>query len=269
LQAEEALEEEDMAVVDCERIDVRGVAGLARFSPAVALAWQDSLMASFPENVTSALLEDAREVTVESGEIFYRRVENQETPVIAVIADGLVRTFIEAENGRRVTIRYSGPGEVVGAPASVAGLGEAASFPAWVSTTGRNGVYGEALRDTLMLSLSPTRFQGLAQTEVSVAAALATSLAYGAVQAEQILADGLFQSVRARVARHLMDLAVRRDGELVVAASHQEIADAVGSVREVVSRTLVGMRQEGLVRRVGQETRLLQPARLHAIAGAG
>jgi CRP-like cAMP-binding protein len=260
---------ENMAVVDRDRLGARLPNGLVRFSSAVALAWQDSLMASFPGHVIEALLEDACEATVKTGEIFYRHVENRETPIVALIGDGLVRTFIEADNGRRVTISYAGPGDVFGAPATVAELGEAASSPAWGRTNSRNGIYGEALRDTVMLSLSPTQFQLFAQTEVSVASALAMSLAYGAVQTEQILADGLFQSVRARVARHLMDLAVRRDGELVVTASHQEIADAVGSVREVVSRTLVGMRQEGLVCRLDRETLLLDPARLHAIAAAG
>lgn len=258
-----------MVVVDPNRIGVKPETGLARFPSAVARAWQDSIMASFPAHVIEALLEDACEATVKTGEIFYRRVENRETPIVALIADGLVRTFIEGVNGRRVTISYASSGEIFGAPATVAELGEVVSSRAWGRTNGRNGVYGEALRDTLMLTLSPIQFQVFAQTEVSVASALAVSLAYGAVQTEQILADGLFQSVRARVARHLMDLAVRRDGELIVTASHQEIADAVGSVREVVSRTLVGMRQEGLVCRLDRETLLLDPARLHAIAAAG
>jgi CRP-like cAMP-binding protein len=66
-----------------------------------------------------------------------------------------------------------------------------------------------------------------------------------------------------------MDLAVSRDGVLVVAEGHQEIAEAVGSVREVVSRTLVRLRDDGIVDRSGGETILLDPAALHAIAAAG
>jgi len=37
----------------------------------------------------------------------------------------------------------------------------------------------------------------------------------------------------------------------------------------VVSRTLVGMREEGVVDRRDGQTLLLDPARLHAIAAAG
>jgi CRP-like cAMP-binding protein len=134
---------------------------------------------------------------------------------------------------------------------------------------GAHKVHGEALRDTLVLKISASRFLELADTEPSVAWALATSLAQLTVEAERILADGLFLSIRARVARHLMDLAVSRDGVLVVAAGHQEIAEAIGSVREVVSRTLVRLRNERIVDRHDGETLLLDPAALHAIAAAG
>jgi CRP-like cAMP-binding protein len=98
---------------------------------------------------------------------------------------------------------------------------------------------------------------------------LTRSLAYLQIEIEQMLADGLFLSIRARVARHMMDLAVSHDGALVVAEGHQEIAEAIGSVREVVSRTLVQLRDEGVVDRRGGETVLRDPAALHAIAAAG
>lgn len=256
------------AVATYGRNNRRPKNGLERFSPSVGTAWQESLMAGFPSHVAEALLEDARETRVKAREVFYRGFEDPETAPLALIADGLVRTFIEAENGRQVTIRYAGPGDVVGAPALVAALGDEQSRErSWIGR--RDSVYGEALRDTVMVTLSPTRFQRLAETEVSVASALAMSLAYRSVETEQILADGLFLSVRARVARHLLDLAVRRDSKLVVTAGHQEIADAIGSVREVVSRTLVGMREEGVVCRCGRETLLMDPAKLHEIATAG
>jgi CRP-like cAMP-binding protein len=242
---------------------------LGRFSPSVAAAWQDGPMASCPPQVTEALLEGADEITVRRGEIFYRGAAHVETVILALIADGLVRTFTQAENGRRATIRYSGPGDLVGTPALVfARLGDERSGERWRAWGGHN-IHGEALWDAVVLKLSPPRFLQLAATEVSVASALATLLAQSVVETEQILADGLFLSIRARVARHLMDLARWEDGTLIVHASHQEIAGAIGSVREVVSRTLVGMRAEGVVDRRGPQTVLLDPARLHEIASAG
>jgi CRP-like cAMP-binding protein len=240
-----------------------------RVSTAVAAAWHESSLGSLPPHVTEALLEDAQEVTVHAGVVFYRGAQHDETATIALVADGLVRTFLQGHNGRQVTIRYAGPGDLVGAPAVVlAGLDDAASQALWANAGGQ-AIHGEALRDTLVLKLSPERFTRLAKTEVSLAAAVAIELANRAVEAEQLLADGLFRSVRARVARHLMDLAVRQDDKLVVTAGHQEIADAIGSVREVVSRTLVGMREEGVVDRWGGQTVVLDPAAIHAIAAEG
>jgi CRP-like cAMP-binding protein len=72
----------------------------------------------------------------------------------------------------------------------------------------------------------------------------------------------MFLPVQARVARHLIDLASLQDDVLVVTAGHQEIADAIGSVREVVSRALGEMRDEGLITRRGNQTILTDVARL-------
>src|SRR6266567_2871116 len=183
----------------------RGSAGvLGRFSPSIAVAWSESRFALFPPHVTEALLEDAREATLQKGEVFYRGAKHGETVTLALIADGLVRTFVQGENGRRATIRYAGPGEVVGFPAVVLGrLGDDESRERWRRLGGHN-IHGEAVWDTLVLKLSPARFLQLAETEVSIASTLAISLAHSIVETEQILADGLFLSVRARVARHLM-----------------------------------------------------------------
>ena len=72
--------------------------------------------------------------------------------------------------------------------------------------------------------------------------------------------------VRARVAGHLLDLAERRGHELVVDASAQRLAAAVGSVREVVSRVLREMEACGLLRRSGGEVVLVDTAALHRLA---
>lgn len=59
-----------------------------------------------------------------------------------------------------------------------------------------------------------------------------------------------FATVRRRVARHLLDFASegQRGSELVTAIGRQQLADAVGTVREVVVRALRELREEGLLR---------------------
>jgi CRP/FNR family transcriptional regulator, cyclic AMP receptor protein len=248
-------------------LDARGAFGA--FSSEVAAAWDESFMSTFEPQATQALLADARESVVKAGELLYRGAEHADVASLALIADGLVRTYFRAESGRQVTTRYAWPGDVVGAPAVVlTSFGDQRAHDLW-RLYGGHTLHAEALRDTRVLNIAPARFLELAETEATVACALARSLAYLAVEAEQILADGLFLSIRARVARHLMDLAVSRDGVLVVVEGHQEIAEAIGSVREVVSRTLVRLRDDGIVDRRDGETVLLDPAALHAIAAAG
>lgn len=56
-----------------------------------------------------------------------------------------------------------------------------------------------------------------------------------------------FGSVRTRTICHLLDLAIEQGGEQTVVATVQDLALAVGSVREMVSRTLSELRAEGLI----------------------
>ena len=121
----------------------------------------------------------------------------------------------------------------------------------------------------MLLRFSPSEFLRLVRTEVSVAWPLARFLAGRAVAAQQILSDDMFLPVQARVARHLIDLAFPEDDVLIVTAGHQEIADAIGSVREVVSRAMGQIRDEGLITRQGNRTVLTDVAGLRALAAAG
>jgi CRP/FNR family transcriptional regulator len=78
------------------------------------------------------------------------------------------------------------------------------------------------------------------------------------------LSEQAFLSVRQCLIRHLLDLATLGTGpQLVVRATQQELADAVGTVREVVTRTLRGLRKDGLLETSRDEIILLDPVALH------
>lgn len=243
-------------------------AALAAFSSTVADAWRASFMASFPSHVARALLAHARETKIEAGQVFYRGAYHEEMAMLGLVAEGLLRIYLSADNGRQVTIHYADRGVVVGAPALLLGGaqhdGEHARQP-WLMLGGRR-IHGEALRDTLMLRFSASQFLRLVRSEVSVAWPLATYLARQTVESQQMLADDMFLPIQSRVARHIIDLAVVQDDVLVVTAGHQEIADAIGSVREVVSRALGEMRDDGIIVRRGTQTTIIDIERLRAIA---
>jgi CRP-like cAMP-binding protein len=86
--------------------------------------------------------------------------------------------------------------------------------------------------------------------------------------AQQALASSILLPVRSRVASHLLDLAERRDGELIVCATSGRLAAATGSVREVVSRALRELEAIGLLRRTGDYIVLVDAAGLHRVAAA-
>ena len=82
----------------------------------------------------------------------------------------------------------------------------------------------------------------------------------------QQTAINAFGSVRQRVAAHLLDLASsqqRPQGRLVARVSQQELADAVGSVREVVARVLRDLRLAGIVATAPDHVVILDATRLH------
>ena len=82
----------------------------------------------------------------------------------------------------------------------------------------------------------------------------------------QQTAINAFGSVRQRVAAHLLDLAsaqMHPRGRLVACVSQQELADAAGTVREVVARILRDFRVAGIVATSSDSVLILDAARLH------
>src|SRR6266536_3395026 len=89
-------------------------------------------------------------------------------------------------------------------------------------------------------------------------------------ETRQQAAVNAFGSVRQRVAAHLLDLAsaqLHPRGRLVAHVSQQELADAAGSVREVVARVLRDFRVAGIVATSSDSVVILDPARLYAETG--
>ena len=151
-----------------------------------------------------------------------------------LVVGGLVRVAMTSLEGRQVTIRYARHGEVLGAPIVVSG-----SVP----------VTAHAVTDVVVARTPPDLLAALARNDSRVALWLAEELSRRVNGLLAELARNTFFPVKARIARHLLDLATgtQRGKELQVRVSQQELADAAGTVREVVARTLGGFRSDGLV----------------------
>ena len=109
----------------------------------------------------------------------------------------------------------------------------------------------QALTDSRRLRLDIERLRSLGHHDPEVAWALVEELARNVFALWGELADIAFASVPQRVARHLLEIAATQQGPggpLTARVSQQELADLVGSVREVVARALRDLRSERIVR---------------------
>jgi CRP/FNR family transcriptional regulator len=126
----------------------------------------------------------------------------------------------------------------------------------------------KAVTDADMLSMSAPAVKQAAERDVVLARALIDELSDRVMSFIAEIPSSAFATVRQRVARHLLDLAsaAQRGRVLTVTISQQELADAVGSVREVVVRVLRELREEGYVNTGQAGIELLDPEQLSAAA---
>jgi CRP/FNR family transcriptional regulator, cyclic AMP receptor protein len=187
-------------------------------------------LATLPAESAERLLADAIRMDVPAGGTVYR---DEERGRAIVVVHGLLRTFLKSADGRQVTIRYVGPGEIVGLALVIGG-------PAPVSI--------QAVTSASVVALRIDVLRALLQTEPAVARACAEELARQLFLAFSEIADQAFLSVRQQVARQLLDLAVPAEGGgLIARVNQQTLAEAIASSREVVSRALRELHQAGLV----------------------
>jgi CRP/FNR family transcriptional regulator len=169
---------------------------------------------------------------------------------LAVIVRGLLRVYMHASDGRQVTVRYVRPGDLLGVPALVGG-------PA--------PVFVQAVTAGSAFFFDVARVKRAARDDSAVAWAFAEESVHRLYDVLEELAGNTFATVRQRVARHLLDLAAARPapvGRLTALVSQQDLANSVGSVREVVARVFGELRAERLVHTSPGRVEILDPIRL-------
>ncbi len=115
---------------------------------------------------------------------------------------------------------------------------------------GPAGTGVQALEPSSLFRISGRALTAAARRDPRVSWAIAEELNRRLYETLEQTAVNAFGSVRQRVAAHLLDLASAQqhpDRRLVARVSQQELADAAGSVREVVARVLRDFRVAGIV----------------------
>lgn len=221
--------------------------------PDVQAAVRTSHFRDLPADVLDELFRGAVRGKIAAGSVAHRALEDDQ--YLELVITGVIRVFVTAPDGRTMTIRYCRSGELLGAMSLFV---DEFTEPATK----------QALVDTHLLKISPPHARGLAHRDLRVARALLVELSERARSFVNEIPGAAFATVRQRVARQLLDLASTRqqdadpNGELAVRITQQDLAAAVGTVREVVVRALRQLRDAGAVRTERDRIVLLDPARL-------
>jgi CRP/FNR family transcriptional regulator len=199
------------------------------------------------------LLEGSTKAEYNAGAIAYQ----PESPPRAFLLDrGLARAYVSVPDGRQATTLFFHSNELIGGTTIV-------SRPPRI-------VVQVVVKSTLT-SLDLPRVRRLATAENQVLAAVAMHLAAMVRNSLKIIAVRTLGDIRERLAYDLLDRACRSQlavGRLEARATHADLADSIGSAREVVGRTLSRLRDEGIVENSPGLVRVVDPLRLAGIVRA-
>jgi CRP-like cAMP-binding protein len=221
---------------------------------AVVAAVGTSFLGGLPEPILTALQFGAILHHVAAGLVF---IEETEPNWVGIIVSGLARVYLDPPDGPELTVRYVRPGSAVGV-AALAGT----EYPVSV----------RAITPCRVLQLDLNQVRMVVEREPTAAAAVGRELAARLFDTYQELATLARGSVRQRLAGQLLevideDVETGRQGHpLTVTRTHQELAAAIGSAREVVSKTLAAFAREGMVELGRGTIHLLDPVQLHLVA---
>jgi CRP/FNR family transcriptional regulator, cyclic AMP receptor protein len=197
-----------------------------------------------------ALIEHAHSVSYPTGSL----IETPARAGFALIVSGALRYYLAAADGRQLTIGYLGPGNVLGT----------------LEQKATSQVRIQVIAPTIMLHLQAGRVTSLLQRCPDLTQALLEETIQILRHSFRVLAASAFTTVRARVARDIVERATLsgplRAG-VHLSVTHQALADATGSVREVVARTLRELSREGIITTGGGGITVLDPEALTKAAG--
>jgi CRP-like cAMP-binding protein len=217
-------------------------------SGASLAAWESSYFVELPHEIRDEMLHDAFVVSIPAGQAIY---EAYGAPRLALLHWGQARVKVVSKEGRTATLRYAGPGQVIGLPALI---------------SHGSPVGADAITGCEVSMLNAVTARRLAMTDARVGWLFAQQASQIVFETVEFLGDNLFGSVQQRVSRHLLDLASNSADGMIVKVDQQELADAIGSVREVVARALRKLREASYIERRPDGIRITAPSELHRIA---
>jgi len=176
--------------------------------------------------------------------------ENEEGDFFFTIVEGRIKVTILGDDGREIILSVLGPGDFFGEMALLDNEPRSAT--------------AIAVEDSELLSLHRTDFQSVLSDNRSITAALIKILTARLRRANHQISTLALLDVYGRVARVIVDMARDegkrlKDGRIAFRrATHQEIANRIGTTRETVTRMLKDLERQGLIHVEGREI-VVQP----------
>ena len=195
----------------------------------------------------------ATQHTFRAGETIF--LEGEPAEAFWVVLRGQVKIFKTSPDAREQILRIVYPGE---------SFGEAAAL-----SEGPYPAHGQAITRAVVVRFPAAAFQEALRDNPRLALNVIVGLSQ-LLRGFAALVDALsLREVSARVAKYLLDLAVRAEGEWVTLdVNKRALAARLGTVSETLSRTLRRLREQGVIEVKGPRIRIVDRAALgRAAAG--
>jgi CRP-like cAMP-binding protein len=198
---------------------------------AIETAIQHSFLGELASQISGPLLRDQTLHHLNANQEF---LDESDGDWVGIVVTGVVHLSLCRPDERRITVRTLTPGGAIG-------------LTSLIDPTIR--VSARTLAASSILQLDQGEVRRAIVTQPGVVFAVARDMASSLRDSYAALLNRGRTSVRQRIARHLLEFeAPAAKGEpVVVARSHEEVAEAVSSSREVVTRELAALRRDGVI----------------------
>jgi CRP/FNR family cyclic AMP-dependent transcriptional regulator len=177
---------------------------------------------------------------------------DQMASALYLVVSGRVQLHRTTRDGRRFVIATLGPGSIFGEESILGGEGL--------------GAYAVALEPCTIWVMPRKQALEISSTNAMFGFGLMQAMGQRVVEAENRLEQMAYSTIASRLAALLLELA-GNDPDGVVHATHQELADMLGTWRETISKTLQDFRHRGLVASGRRQLTLLDKEGLELEAG--
>ena len=198
----------------------------------VGVLCQDSVFAGLGRQMCQEIAAQMHRRTHSAGQVIV--LAGEPTQTVFLVARGQVRIQRLSPQGREYVLRTLGPGQCFNVVSTLDG--------------GQNLATVEALTPTVTYALSSDVFRDLVRGHPEMATAVLGQLADRVRYLCDVVEDLALHTVRTRLARCLLEQ-VNGSHFPPSYATQNEIAAQIGTVRDVVGRTLRTFSREGLIRR--------------------